>query len=215
MSDLFTLEELDADGALQETAAKVDSHTRSAFLRQPGIGIGAIAGGGARRVTSEPVSVDYRLLSHFEASHERLEKARRALPERWRTDPRPEAKIINDHWIRVIARAAEQAQRIANRPPIGPSDALKRGGTTAGRALGLGHHRSETARTTSRRDQVEATNQSESRLVPFAIKARIPIATLRDTLMQFPTFGEALNYAIDDLQHHAHGRAARRLASPT
>jgi pyruvate/2-oxoglutarate dehydrogenase complex dihydrolipoamide dehydrogenase (E3) component len=32
-----------------------------------------------------------------------------------------------------------------------------------------------------------------------AIKARIPIATLRDTPMQFPTFGEALSYAIDDL----------------
>ena len=33
----------------------------------------------------------------------------------------------------------------------------------------------------------------------LAIKARIPIATLRDTPMQFPTFGEALSYAIDDL----------------
>jgi len=31
-----------------------------------------------------------------------------------------------------------------------------------------------------------------------AIKARIPIATLRDMPMQFPTFGEALTYAIDD-----------------
>jgi hypothetical protein len=47
MSDLFTLEELDADGAIQETASKVDSHTRSAFLRHAGIGIGAVAGGGA------------------------------------------------------------------------------------------------------------------------------------------------------------------------
>jgi pyruvate/2-oxoglutarate dehydrogenase complex dihydrolipoamide dehydrogenase (E3) component len=34
----------------------------------------------------------------------------------------------------------------------------------------------------------------------IAIKARIPIATLRDTPMQFPTFGEALSYAIDDLE---------------
>lgn len=33
----------------------------------------------------------------------------------------------------------------------------------------------------------------------IAIKARVPIATLRDTPMQFPTFGEALSYAIDDL----------------
>ena len=33
----------------------------------------------------------------------------------------------------------------------------------------------------------------------IAIKARIPLATLRDTPMQFPTFGEALTYAINDL----------------
>jgi hypothetical protein len=62
------------------------------------------------------VSVDYRLLSHFQASQRRLEKARRALPEQWRADPRPEAKIINDHWIRVIAQAAEQAERIHGGP---------------------------------------------------------------------------------------------------
>jgi pyruvate/2-oxoglutarate dehydrogenase complex dihydrolipoamide dehydrogenase (E3) component len=34
----------------------------------------------------------------------------------------------------------------------------------------------------------------------LAIKAHIPIATLHDTPMQFPTFGEALSYAIDDLE---------------
>ena len=34
----------------------------------------------------------------------------------------------------------------------------------------------------------------------IAIKARIPIATLRDTPMQFPTFGEAFSYAINDLK---------------
>lgn len=33
----------------------------------------------------------------------------------------------------------------------------------------------------------------------LAIKASIPIATLRDTPMQFPTFGEALIYAVDNL----------------
>jgi pyruvate/2-oxoglutarate dehydrogenase complex dihydrolipoamide dehydrogenase (E3) component len=33
----------------------------------------------------------------------------------------------------------------------------------------------------------------------IAIKARIPIATLHDTPMQFPTFGEALSYAVEDL----------------
>lgn len=33
----------------------------------------------------------------------------------------------------------------------------------------------------------------------LAIKARIPVTTLRDTPMQFPTFGEALSYAVADL----------------
>jgi dihydrolipoamide dehydrogenase len=33
----------------------------------------------------------------------------------------------------------------------------------------------------------------------LAVKARIPVATLRDTPMQFPTFGEALSYAVKDL----------------
>jgi len=47
MSDLLTLEELDVDGAIQETGSKLDSHTRGAFLRNAGIGIGALAGGGA------------------------------------------------------------------------------------------------------------------------------------------------------------------------
>ena len=50
----------------------------------------------------------------------------------------------------------------------------------------------------------------------LAIKARIPIATLRDTPMQFPTFGEALSYALDDLEHGAFGQGARvPFASPT
>ena len=33
----------------------------------------------------------------------------------------------------------------------------------------------------------------------LAVKARIPVATLLDTPMQFPTFGEALSYAVRDL----------------
>ena len=35
------------------------------------------------------MSVDYRLLEHFQASWERFEAARRALPEPWRQDARP------------------------------------------------------------------------------------------------------------------------------
>ncbi len=42
----FNLEELDVDGAIRESAEKVDSHTRSAFLRKAGIGAGALMGSG-------------------------------------------------------------------------------------------------------------------------------------------------------------------------
>ena len=47
MSELWTLEELDRDGALREAAAKVAPDTRTAFLKKAGIGLGAVAGGGA------------------------------------------------------------------------------------------------------------------------------------------------------------------------
>jgi Ferritin-like domain len=47
MSDLWTLEELDRDGAIQETAAEVDPFTRRSFLRKAGIGVGTVAGGSA------------------------------------------------------------------------------------------------------------------------------------------------------------------------
>jgi hypothetical protein len=41
------LEELDRDGAIQETAAAVDADTRGAFLKKAGVGVGALALGGA------------------------------------------------------------------------------------------------------------------------------------------------------------------------
>ena len=47
MSDVFNLHELDVDGAIEESASKVDEHTRSAFLRKAGIGLGALVGGSA------------------------------------------------------------------------------------------------------------------------------------------------------------------------
>jgi hypothetical protein len=43
----FSLEELDVDGAIRESAENVDSHTRSAFLRKAGIGAGALMGSSA------------------------------------------------------------------------------------------------------------------------------------------------------------------------
>jgi rubrerythrin len=47
MSHVFKLEELDVDDAIQETAEEVDPFTRASFLRKAGIGVGAVAGGGA------------------------------------------------------------------------------------------------------------------------------------------------------------------------
>jgi rubrerythrin len=47
MSELFTLEELDSDGAIRETAEKAGVDTRSGFLRKAGLGAGAVLGGGA------------------------------------------------------------------------------------------------------------------------------------------------------------------------
>ena len=46
MTDPWTLEELDVDGALQEAAEKVDGATRASFLRKAGIGAGAVMFGG-------------------------------------------------------------------------------------------------------------------------------------------------------------------------
>ena len=47
MSDLFTLEELDQDGAIRETAEEAAVDTRGSFLRKAGLGAGAVVAGGA------------------------------------------------------------------------------------------------------------------------------------------------------------------------
>jgi hypothetical protein len=56
------------------------------------------------------MNVDYRLLDHFRSSQRRHDAARRALPERWRDDPRPEAQLMNEYWVGVIARAAHDKE---------------------------------------------------------------------------------------------------------
>jgi len=47
MSYLPSLDVLDRDGAIQEASEKVDSETRAAFLKKAGVGLGAVAVGGA------------------------------------------------------------------------------------------------------------------------------------------------------------------------
>ena len=47
MNEPFELDAVDVDGAIRETAERVDGHTRGAFLRKAGIGVGAIVGGSA------------------------------------------------------------------------------------------------------------------------------------------------------------------------
>ncbi len=47
MSDLLSIAELDADGALREAAEDAGSHSRGAFLRRAGVGAGAVMAGGS------------------------------------------------------------------------------------------------------------------------------------------------------------------------
>ena len=47
MSDSWTLDELDKDGAIQEAAENVGGHSRSAFLRKAGVAGGAVLGSSA------------------------------------------------------------------------------------------------------------------------------------------------------------------------
>ena len=66
------------------------------------------------------MSVDYRLLDRFEASRQRNEAAWRALPRRWRSDPRPEAQIMNEHWVNVILEASDDHEQPSERPSTAP-----------------------------------------------------------------------------------------------
>jgi hypothetical protein len=58
------------------------------------------------------MSVDYRLLPHFEASSRRFAAARESLPRHWRSDPRPEMQLLNDTWVNLIARTRAHIEQI-------------------------------------------------------------------------------------------------------
>lgn len=78
-----------------------------------------------RRATDrdEEVTVDYRLLPRFEASRRRHEDARTALPERWRSDPRLEAQLINEIYVALVARARAHIEEISTPELLGRTDA--------------------------------------------------------------------------------------------
>jgi hypothetical protein len=125
MSNLGTLEDLDVDGSPQETASRVDSATGDAFLRRAGVRDGDLAGGALEQSpATEPeqrgIAVEYRLVTSLGASTQHLAAARRALPEHWRTDPRREARIINEHWVRVLTHES-RVERVQVGDRLSPS----------------------------------------------------------------------------------------------
>jgi hypothetical protein len=65
------------------------------------------------------MSVDYRLLAYFQASRDRYEAARRALPQHWLTDPRPEVQYLNELWVNMMARAEDQNEILQPDSPTG------------------------------------------------------------------------------------------------
>ena len=65
----------------------------------------------------EGVTVDYRLLPRFEASYRRHEDARNGLPERWRSDPRPEVQLVNEIYVGLVARARANIEEISTPDP--------------------------------------------------------------------------------------------------
>ena len=62
------------------------------------------------------MTVDYRLLPRFAASRRAHEDARKALPERWRSDPRPEVQHINEIYVALVARTRAHIEEISQRP---------------------------------------------------------------------------------------------------
>jgi hypothetical protein len=64
------------------------------------------------------MAVDERLLTHWKCQRQARERARRALPQSWLADPRPEMQEAVVFYIEAMARdgAAVIPLRPANRP---------------------------------------------------------------------------------------------------
>jgi hypothetical protein len=63
------------------------------------------------------VSVDTRLLSHWQREQVARRRARAALPARWRNDPRPEMDKVVDLYVELLA-----AERQRNVVPLASED---------------------------------------------------------------------------------------------
>jgi hypothetical protein len=63
------------------------------------------------------MSVDTRLLDHWQREQSARRRARLALPERWQTDPRPEMWEVTDLYVELLA-----AEQHANVIPLALED---------------------------------------------------------------------------------------------
>jgi len=56
------------------------------------------------RADSVQVAVDTSLLGYWKRQRRARERARRALPDPWLTDPRPEMQEVADTYVELLAR---------------------------------------------------------------------------------------------------------------
>jgi hypothetical protein len=63
------------------------------------------------------MSVETRLLDHWQREQSARRRARSALPERWQTDPRPEMWEVTDLYVELLA-----AEQHANVIPLALED---------------------------------------------------------------------------------------------
>ena len=125
MSELFTLEELDRDGAIQEQVAELAGDSRADFLRKAAIGGGALVGGGsllgALTGTAEAAvpKSDVAILN-FALTLEELEAAFYAEAirnNRFQGKPRQFAQVVGGHERAHVAFLRKALGRAAVAKP--------------------------------------------------------------------------------------------------